>query len=325
MSQITIIGLGLVGSSIGLALKALGQNYTIVGHDKNRKAMDRAGKAGAIDTSHWNLIAACENADMIIAAIPLSGIAATFEAIRQDLKPGCLILDTAPLKRPVQKAASEFLPDNVHFIGSDPVLVHRNHLDVEDASATLFKDSTWALCPSESVSPDAVKVVTNMINAIGATPYFLSAEEHDGLVAAADSLPTLLAGALMHAASSHDSWQEIRRMAGVQFERNTQLPDFDAESLAEAVFDNRDNVQYWVEAMIAELEGWRKALDEEDAQTLVKWFEKAQDERRHWLKLRETNDWDDTLRENKLEYTGFMKRMLGGGAFSRKRDKLWKD
>ncbi len=325
MSQITIIGLGLIGTSIGLGLKALGRGYTLVGHDKNRKAMDQALKRGAVDRTHWNLIAACEQADMIIVAIPLNEIPATFKAIQQDLKTGCLIMDTAPLKRPALQAASDHLPTTVHFIGTNPILPRGDRMQTEDASAELFQGRLWALCPSEEADSDAVQVVTSMVQALGAQPYFLSPEEHDGLAAAAESLPTLLAGALMHAVSEHPSWREIRKMAGNQFERVTALPSFEAEALADMVFDNRDNVGLWLQEMIIELERWSRALQEEDASTLVKWFQEAQEKRNAWLTLLETGDWENALKRDQIEYAGFFSRMFGAGAFSRKRDKLWKD
>ena len=326
MSQITIVGLGLIGSSIGLGLKALEQDYVIFGHDKERKAMDRAAKIGAVDKTHWNLISACENADMIILAIPINDIAPTMKALQEDLKPGCLIMDTAPLKRPVQKAAEEYLPNNVHFIGSDPVLTTDEGLTAQDASATLFKGMTWTLCPMESANADAVRIATNMISVLGATPYFLSPEEHDGLMAAAESLPLMLSGALMHAVSTAESWREIRRMAGAQFGRATQMPDFDPESLTETVFDNRDNVLYWLKVMLTELEAWAQALKEEDRESITEWFDAAQEARQQWLKLQSTHDWDNALKDSNVEYSGFWSRMLGFSSSKRsKKKKLWKE
>ncbi len=321
MSQITIVGLGLIGSSIGLGLKELERDYTIVGHDKDHAAMDRAKKQGAVDRTHWNLIAACEEADMIILAIPINDIAPTMEAIKQDLKSGCLLMDTAPLKRPVQKAAAEHLPNTVHFIGGNPVLTQHERLTAADASARLFEDATWALCPAESAHTSAVNVAANMVSALGAKPYFLSPEEHDGLMAAAESLPLLISGALMHAVSSSESWREIRRMAGRQFERVTETPDFDPEALTETVFDNRDNVIHWIQVLTAELQGWTQALENDDADIIQSWFENAQQERSGWLELRKSGDWEESFKTQKLEVDGFFSRMLGI-SFGRKDRKM---
>jgi prephenate dehydrogenase len=324
MSQISIIGLGLIGTSIGLGLKNLEQNHTLIGHDKDRKAMDQALKVGAVDTTHWNLVAACRDADMIVLALPINDIAPTLEAIKLDLKPGCLIMDTAPLKRPVQEAVTQQLPDNVHFIGGNPILQHGQSLGPEDATADLFQGATWTLCPQEDVNPDAVKVAANMVSALGANPYFLSASEHDGLVAAAESLPLMLSGALMHAVSHSQAWPEIRRVAGMQFEQSTLMPEFDPAALTETVFENRDNISYWLEAMLAELTGWKKALDNEDAETIQAWFETGQKRRRQWLAMQERGHWEDVADEAKIERTGFMARMFGAGSLSRHRGKLWK-
>ena len=288
--------------------------------------MDRALKMGAVDKTHWNLIAACENADMIILAIPIHEIEPTLKAIREDLKTGCLLIDTAPLKRPVQRAAAEHLPQHVHFIGTNPILIHAEELTAEDASAELFQGRLWALCPAGDAHTEAVRLVTDMIQSLGALPYFLSPEEHDGLAAAAESLPVLLSGALMHAVSAHPSWREVRKMAGAQFERATALPDFEAESLAETVFANRDNVKLWVDVMLAELNGWREALDAADRDALVRWFDEAQQRRAEWLKLQKTGDWEEALKRDNVEYVGFFARMFGGRRFLKSREKkLWEE
>ena len=319
MSQITIIGLGLIGTSIGLGLKELDRDFIIVGHDRDHGAMKRAAKMGAVDKTHWNLIAACENADMIILAIPIDGIAPTFEALKQDLKKGCLLMDTAPLKRPVQEAAEAHLPEHVHFIGSHPILPYGDRLRAEDASADLFKGKQWALCPSDDAHPDAVNLATNFVQSLGANPYFLTPEEHDGLAAAAVSLPVLLSGALMHAVGGHASWREIRKMAGGQFEQVTRLPDFDTEALADVVFDNRDNVVTWIETMIGELEGWRSALQEDDKAVIDDWFKRTQEQRTQWLKLQKTGDWEES-HHAPIETPGFFSRMFGFGGFRKRND-----
>ncbi len=319
MSQITIIGLGLIGTSIGLGLKGLDRDFVIMGHDRDHVAMQRAARMGAVDKTHWNLIAACEEADMIILAIPLDGIAPTFEAIKRDIKRGCLLMDTAPLKRPVAQAAEMHLPDTVHFVGGHPILPHAEALQAQDASPALFQNALWALCPSHHAHPDAVNLATNLVQSLGAKPYFLTPEEHDGLAAAAVSLPTLISGAFMHAVSQHASWREIRKMAGAQFEQVTALPDFDAEALARMVFDNRDNVVTWIESLVGELERWRAALQAEDEAILRAWFEDAQQQRAQWLKSQKTGDWEPAKRIP-LEQPGFLSRMLGLGGMGRRRN-----
>ena len=122
----TIVGLGLVGSSIGLALKGTGAEFEIVGHDKDGNAAKRAYKSGCVDRTEWNLINACDGADLIVISTPLAGVESTLAAIAQDLKAGAVVTDTARLKVPVLNWARESLPDTVHFVGGHPIYAPRS-------------------------------------------------------------------------------------------------------------------------------------------------------------------------------------------------------
>ncbi|MBC7261196.1 MAG: prephenate dehydrogenase/arogenate dehydrogenase family protein, partial [Chloroflexi bacterium] len=122
----TVIGLGLVGSSIGLALKGTGADLEIIGHDKDSDAARRAYKSGCVDRTEWNLINACEGADLIIISTPLAGVKSTLAAIAQDVKPGCVITDTANLKVPVLDWARESLPNTVYFVGGHPIITKQD-------------------------------------------------------------------------------------------------------------------------------------------------------------------------------------------------------
>ena len=289
-SQITIIGLGLIGTSLGLALQRNENDFLIVGHDKDRSATSQAKKLGAIDKSDWNLINACDTADLILLAIPAAGIPPTLEIISGDLKPGCLIIDTATIKSPILEAAT-VLPDNVHFVGGDPVLSASN-LTIEDASADLFKDGSWALCPTADTAPDAIRIASDLVISVGAHPFFLDAAEHDGLMAAVDGMPTLLSAAVVQAVSQSPAWREIRRMAGSQFETITQLPGFSPADFATAVQGNRDNIVYWIDAMIEELTEWKYALQGAEEEAIIKRFADAIERRDQWLALRAKGEWE---------------------------------
>lgn len=311
MSQITIIGLGLIGISLGLALKKEERSYTIIGHDKENDAVARAKKSGAIDKSHWNLISACEEADLILLAIPAAGIRPTLEAIREDLKPGCLIMDTATIKVPVLEAA-EVLPDSVHFVGSNPILTASSHLTADEASADLFQNISWALCPTTTTSADAIQVAANLVTALGAQPFFLDPAEHDGLMAVVDATPTVLSAAFMNTTANNPAWREIRRMAGGQFETVTYLPDFEPNDLSEAVLTNRIGVAYWIDMLMAELTAWKEDLEAGEDEAVTQRFSDAIDSRSQWLRMRERGDWDE--RERPEDAPSFWKRMFGIGA-----------
>lgn len=287
-AQITIVGLGLIGTSLGLALKRTGGNFDIVGHDREPETAARARKRGAVDQTSWNLIAAVENADIILLAIPISAMESTLQAIAGDLKEGCIILDTCTLKRPVLEWAERILPAHVSFIGGDPIPYQPLPAakGPEGASETLFDKSLFCLCPSSRTAPEAVQLVSEMVNALGAQPYFLDAEEHDGLIAGVELLPLAMAGALMESAAHSPGWREITRLAGERFASATAMTVADAETAVSLLIHNADNVGRWVNTLIQTLYQMRSALEGRDAGALRNLFEDALAQREKWLKER---------------------------------------
>lgn len=290
--QITIVGLGLIGTSFGLALKRQKQvDLRIVGHDKADAALKSAKSKGAIDSSHWNLISACEQADVILLAVPTAAVIDTLAALRQELKPGCLLLDTAPIKAPILAAAAS-LPDNVYFAGGNPILLNPGGRGAAGASATLFDNIPWALCLAPTLSPDAVSTVSDLVAMVGAQPFFLDAVEHDGLMAAVDGLPTVLAAALLGVAGKNPSWREMRRLAGNQFEAVTSLPDQQPADFTATLLGNSAALVYWLEQMIAHLQDWKTALAAGDESALAQNFSGAAELRNIWLSMAARGDFE---------------------------------
>ena len=290
--QITIVGLGLIGASLGLALKAGDKAYKIVGHDGRRALVQRAKQMQAIDASHWNLHGACENAGLIVLALPTAAIRPTLEALRDTIRPGSLVIDTAPVKVPILEAAQVILPETVHFVGGSPVLNQVDDIDAQP-SADLFRNTLWALCPTPTAAPDAVRVAADLVTFIGAKPLFMDAAEHDGLMAAVDGLPLVLTAALMNTVASSAAWPELRKMAGAQFEASTRQPDYHADDLRETTLSNRANVIHWLDQLTAELTAWRQDLEAGNAEALDKRFQQAIESRQRWLGMRAAGAWEE--------------------------------
>ncbi|HSB03481.1 MAG TPA: prephenate dehydrogenase/arogenate dehydrogenase family protein, partial [Anaerolineales bacterium] len=120
--QITIVGLGQIGSSIGLALKAHGVNIHRVGHDKDPEAAKESQNMGAVDDVKYNLPASVREARIVVLALPLAAVRETLEIITSDLQEGTLILDTAPAKTTVAAWAKELLPEGRFYVGLTPAI-----------------------------------------------------------------------------------------------------------------------------------------------------------------------------------------------------------
>ncbi len=311
--QITIVGLGLIGTSFGLALKRHKRSdLLIIGHDKEPAAMAAAKDKGAIDRSHWNLIAACDQADIILLALPAAAIPSILEAIRQDLKPGCCLLDTASIKTPIL-AAARVLPEHAYFIGGNPILLRSGPLTAADAAADLFERAAWVLCPQPETMPEAVATVADLVSLVGARPFFLDAAEHDGLMAAVEGLPILLAAALTNVLGESPGWRELRRLAGSRFETASILPAGEPAAISADLAANGSNVLHWLDLLIAQLEQWRQDLVAADAERLAGRLAQADTLRRQWLSARTAGEWED--RPPPPELPTYWSRLFGRAAF----------
>ena len=264
--QVSIIGLGLIGASAGLALRRHADRVTVVGHDPNPSVAGAAKKAGAVDRTEWNLINAISGADRVLLALPLDQVRDTLKAAAQDFKPGCVIVDTADVKVPANAAAAELLPKGVHFVGGHPILIPAN-MDPGKATADLFDSKLFCLTPDAGTDGAAVHLAADLVEALGAKPFFLDPVEHDGMAAAVSQLPQLLAAALMDVASRSPSWQDMRKLAGGQFYSSTLITEGNGRSVVAGLTANREHVMLWLDELTARLAEWRQALTDgkEDA------------------------------------------------------------
>ncbi len=269
--RITIVGLGLIGTSLGLALQKVKTDFEIVGHDKEHADAGRAQKLGAVDRTEWNLISACEGAGFIILSLPIMAVKETFQALSPVLSPGVIITDTASTKDQIMRWAQELLPAGVHFVGGDPLVSRAGGL--ESARADLFEGTLYCLVPAPGVDPEAVRMVTNVVTAIGARPYFLDAPEHDGLVAATSHLPYLMPAVLLHAVAGSALWRdEMRKMAAADFHDATALADEQPETLRDLCLTNGPNIARWLDSCMTSLQTLRQVVATADAEGLAAFF-----------------------------------------------------
>jgi prephenate dehydrogenase len=312
--QVAIVGLGLIGGSIGLALRESGVTSAVVGHDKDLEIGKRAKKLGAVDRVDWNLIAACADADLVILAIPVGAMRETLEVIGPELRHGCVVMDTASLKGVVLDWAIDSLSERVYFVGTDPILPRPIEREggLASARADLFRGGLFCLVPAPGVPESAVKVVTDLVALLGANPLFFDAAEHDGLLAAVDHLPSLLALALLEMAVNQPSWRELRKVAGASFESSTYLPLTDPAALGDLSVVNRDNILRWLDTFSASLASIRCSVAEGQAETLGLRFQKVLEERQKWLQDRDVGRWDERLGQEIPPQPGLLETLLGG-------------
>ena len=318
--QITVLGLGQVGTSIGLALAERKDLVLRVGNDRDPMVARAANKLGAFDQLKVNLPSAVEKADLVILAMPVDEIRKTLELIAQDLKPGAVVVDTSPLKIKVMEWAQELLPAERYFISMSPTLnpavLEDPSTGTEAARADLFKNSLMVIAHLPGVDSDALKLVADLATLLGAAPFFADPWEADGLLAGSHLLPKLLAAALTNAVVDQPGWSEGRKLAGRPFALATaQVLDLDeSKSLGQAALLNRDNSLRVLDNLIGELEFIRETLAAGDEAALSSRLEHARQSRSTWWGQRSAADWIDRKDAQPMPTAGDMfGRMVGLG------------
>ena len=282
MERITIIGTGLIGTSIGLALKKNGvKNLEIMGHDREPINTSAASKRGAVDKTSFNLPASVEGAKLVIIATPVLAIRDVLEIIGSELEPGTLVTDTGSTKMQVLEWAKELLPPEVHFVGGHP-MAGKEQPGPEAADANLFEGAVYAICPDPRAPKEATESIVGLAETIGAKPYFVDPGEHDSYVAAVSHLPFLLSISLVAATSKSTGWREISRMAASGYRDISRLASSDPIMHRDICVTNRDQILYWADECIKQLYHMRNMIQNGDEE-LLQLFISAWEARAKWM------------------------------------------
>lgn len=284
MKQVTIVGLGLIGTSLGLALKQLKPPPRVIGNDVQYDAATRASRLKAVDRAERNLQDAVSGADLVVVATPVSVISEVLQAATPAFSKGCIITDTGSTKREVVRLARELLPSSVSFVGGHP-MTGKATGGVDEPSASLFQGSVYCLTPVASTPEPSVAAVAAMVQQIGASPFFLDPAEHDGLVAGVSHLPYLLSATLMRVLASETAWREMSDLAAGGFEMTTRLAGRDPKMYADILTTNSDNLVRYLDKMIAQLTIAREKLANGQP-NLESDIKEAQEKRLEWEEKR---------------------------------------
>jgi len=279
---IAIIGLGLIGGSLGMALKRAGLGgLEVVGYDKGWGVGGKAQRAGAIDRSARDPRSAVREASLVIIATPILGIRTVMEEIAPELPDGCVVTDTGSAKAPIMAWADEVLPDHVHFVGGHP-MAGKEHSGLEAAEASLFDGAPYCIVPSVGAGERAVKSVMALAEVVGARPVFIDPQEHDTYVAAVSHLPLVLSTALFTLASQSQAWPDMAGLAAGGFRDLTRLASTDPEMSHDICFTNRENLLHWLDRFSSEISRYRELIQGDD-EALFKTFANAQMDRETFL------------------------------------------
>jgi prephenate dehydrogenase len=227
-------------------------------------------------------------------------------------------MDTTPLQESVSAWAQELLPEGRYFVGLapaiNPMYLHRIELGLEAAEEDLFDDGVIMLSARPGTPEQAMKVASDLIETLGATPLFSDIPETDGLMASTHLVPQLVAAALLNAIVDQPGWLEARKLAGRPFAALTSALAYQDEirSLGEAALYNRENVARVLDVVIGSLQGMRNDIANSNREDVFERLELALDGRRRWLAERLQADWQNEGKQVDMkDLPTFWERFMG--------------
>ena len=289
MQKVLIIGLGLIGGSIGLALRQAGNNgdtpaYEITGYDHSAERLQRASQMGAIDHASDALPAAAQDAEIVILATPALAVHQLLREIAPFLRARTIVTDTASTKAVVTRWAEELLPENTPFIGGHPMAGATGSL--EAARPDLFYNATYCLTPGATSKAQALKTLYEIIQTLGARALLLDAATHDRCVAAISHVPFLASVALVEMLTQDANIDLMGKLASSGFRDTTRLAAGDPTMYHDINLTNRQAILAWLDAYSEQLQAFRQLLasaDETDDPRLKRFFEQARLHRKNIL------------------------------------------
>lgn len=285
MRRVTIIGVGLIGGSLGLALKRHGFEGTIDGVGR-RETLAKAVAAGAIDEGHEQLELAVRHADLIYLATPISTILDLLPKVREAAPAGALVTDAGSTKSQIADRAAELFNDaeGPLFIGGHP-MAGSERRGVQNASGELFRGATYVLTPARRADLDhpVAQEFRRWLDAVGARVTWMDAELHDEIVAYTSHLPQLVATALASTVAEKTRGDDLL-LAGGGLRDTTRLADSAYSLWRDICLTNTENISAALDAMLQRLELVRDSLRSRELQ---REFEAAQQLRQ---KLRDASN-----------------------------------
>ena len=262
--RVAILGLGLIGGSLGLALKRKNwQSAEIIGWVRRLETGQAALKIKAIDAFELSLEKVVQGTDIVLIATPVLAIKEIFYQIAPHLQDNCIVTDVASTKLEVIRWAQELLPPKVSFLGGHP-MAGKETFGLEAADANLFYGCVYCLVQGSHTSPTVMQIIKNMVETIGAIPLPIDAQEHDNLVAGISHLPLLLSAALVLATTKNTSWPQMSRLASSGYRDLTRLASGNPEMNASICLTNQSSILYWIDIFTEELQKLRGLIGNND-------------------------------------------------------------
>ncbi|QWD08662.1 prephenate dehydrogenase/arogenate dehydrogenase family protein [Polynucleobacter paneuropaeus] len=271
---VSIVGVGLIGASLGLALKQAGVVTKVLGVGRSQLNLEQALKIGAIDGA-VDLVDAAKQSDLIVLCVPVAQMRATFAAIEPHLASKTLITDAGSTKGDVILAAKEVLGKKAcQFVPAHPIAGGAQH-GASAAKADLFFGKQVIICPLQENSPQDIALIEKFWQAVGALVKMLSSVQHDAIYAAVSHLPHILSYTLMASVINSEDAADKLSHIGAGFKDFTRIAASSPEMWRDICLANSTSILKELDQYLAIVQHLRKLIADNDGAGIERLFAKA--------------------------------------------------
>lgn len=274
--RVVIVGVGLLGASLGLALRAAGATRHCIGVGRRQATLDTALALGAVDETSLDLADASASTDCIVLATPAATVLEALDVVQAHMRPGTLVVDVASTKGEICAHAARLWTENRPFVGCHP-MAGSEKSGPEHATATLYQNSVCFLEDSTAIDPEASRKARSLWEAVGARVVPVAPEAHDQILARTSHIPHVMAALLALAAREVGASREF---TGNGFRDMTRLAEGSPEMWRDITLTNRDAVLDGLESLRGVLNDFVTAVERRDGDGLMEFFARGQAARR---------------------------------------------
>ncbi|QQE11690.1 prephenate dehydrogenase/arogenate dehydrogenase family protein [Planctomycetota bacterium] len=281
INQLTIIGTGLLGASVGLAAKQSGFAKKVAGVSRNLESAEKAASVGAIDVPYDKISDSLADADLAVIAVPLSGFDYIFSLIAPLQRPDLFITDVGSTKSSVVNSAHHHLTDPSLFLGSHPMAGSEKQ-GPESASADLFPDKPCILTPENDTNPQVITTVTALWQSLGMNILTMTPKQHDTETAVVSHLPHAAAAMLIQTANTLGGYD----VASTGFRDTTRLASSNPPMRVDIMSANRPALITALKQYRENIDNLINILDQDNQNALLKLLNTSMTHRDEWMKKR---------------------------------------
>ena len=260
---VSIIGVGLIGGSIGLALQRRGLADRVVGIGRRQTSLDMALRCGTVTETTMDLVAGVADAELVVACAPVTHIVQHIRLAASACPSGTLLTDAGSTKGSIVAALSRQLEPGVAFVGSHP-LAGSEKIGPESARDDLFDGRVVVVTPTAAAPTDRVNAIVEFWSSLGASVIQMTPEDHDRAVAATSHVPHVVSAAL--AAATDQGWLDL--VAGGWLD-TTRVASGDPQLWLQILRDNRPHVLKSLDKFAKVLNSFRDSIHEDDASRIL--------------------------------------------------------